>query len=199
MKKLVAALALILAGSSHAAVLTSTAAPQLAGATIHTFDDVTPGAYAVLNLPGVQIIGNGGPMSVDSNNSSFGIGGRQLNNYSGSPSSFDLVFTAPVGAFGIYSGAVNAPWVYTAYDVDGNELESFTTPGTCCGVEFYGLANAAGIARVNLRTSYDWAVFDNLYVAALAPADLPEPASIALFGAAIAAYAGTRRAKRARK
>lgn len=198
MKTLLASLALVLAGSANAAVITSTTDPALAGATIQTFDNVAPGYYDTLVLPGVTIVGNGGPMHIDGDNGMYGMGGLNLNNYFGTPSSFDLVFTAPTTAFGIYGGAFNMPWVYTAYDASGNVLESYTTSGACCDPTFYGLSNSAGIARVNLRSNGDWVIFDNLYIAAEAPADVPEPASVALFGAAFAAYAGVRRAKRAR-
>jgi hypothetical protein len=198
MKTLLATLALALASSANAAVITSTSDAALAGATIQTFDGVAEGYYDALVLPGVTIVGNGAPMHVDNDNSTYGMGGLSLNNYFGAPASFDLIFTAPTTAFGIYGGAVNAPWVYTAYDAAGNVLESYTTPGACCSAEFYGLSNSAGIARVNLSSNNDWVIFDNLYIGTEAPADVPEPASIALFGAAFAAFAGARRARRAR-
>ncbi|CAH0241416.1 hypothetical protein SRABI118_02725 [Massilia sp. Bi118] len=193
MKILLASLALAFASSANAAVITSTSDAALAGASIQTFDNVAEGYYASLSLPGVTVVGNGGPMHIDSENSAYGMGGRSLNNYFGSPSSFDLIFDAPVTAFGIYGGAVNSPWVYTAYDAAGGVLETYTTPGTCCDPMFYGFANNAGIARVNLSSDGDWVLFDNLYMATAVQADVPEPASLALFGAAFAGIASVRR------
>ena len=198
MKILFASLALALATSAHASVITSISDAALTGASIQTFDDVASGYYDSLSLPGVTIVGNGGPMHIDNDNGMYGMGGMNLNNYFGSPSSFDLIFDAPVTAFGIYGGAVNSPWVYTAYNAAGQMLETYTTPGNCCSPTFYGIANKAGIARVNLSANGDWVIFDNLYMKTDVQADVPEPASLALFGAALAGIASVRR-KRTRR
>jgi len=196
MKRILGCLALALASSANATIITSTADAALAGATVQNFDAVAPGTYASLALPGVTIVGNGGSMSIDNVNGNFGRGGLNLNNPSGFPASFDLLFSSPVTAFGIYGGAVNGPWVYTAFDAANHRLESITTAGACCSAMFYGIANRAGIARVSLEGPVDWVIFDDLYIGP-EPAKVPEPASITLFGAALAGLAAARRKDKA--
>jgi hypothetical protein len=197
MKRILGCLALVLASSANATIITSTKDPALAGARFQNFDNVAPGTYASLALPGVTIVGRGGSMSISNANGSFGRGGLNLSNPSGTPASFDLVFSAPVTAFGIYGGAVNSSWVYTAFDSTNKLLESITTAGACCSPMFYGIANKAGIARVTLQGAFDWVIFDDLYIGADAPSSVPEPASITLFGAALAGLAGVRRKNKA--
>jgi hypothetical protein len=200
MKKILACLALAFAGSANAALITSTSNAALAGATIQTFDAVAPGYYASLSLPGVTIKGIGGSMHVDGSNAAYGMGGLSLNNYGASPSSFELLFTSPVTGFGIFAGAVDSVWQYRAYNSTGQLLESFNT-GLSRTPQFYGIANATGIARVTFsNTGGDWAIFDNLYIGAAASANVvPEPASVALFGVALAGLIGVRRGNKGSK
>ncbi len=95
MKKFLACLTLLLAGSANAAMITSTGDAALAGATIESFDSVANGDYAVLTLPGVTIVGNGAPMTVSGEwTSDYGIGGKTLHNSASSPLSFELLFDA---------------------------------------------------------------------------------------------------------
>jgi hypothetical protein len=197
MKRILGCLALVLASSANATIITSTADRALAGATLQNFDAVAPGLYASLALPGVTIVGKGGSMSIDAANGSFGRGGLNLNNPSGSPAGFNLVFSSPVTAFGIYGGAFNSSWVFTAFDATNKLLESITTSGACCNQLFYGIANSAGIARVSLEGPTDWVIFDDLYIGPAVPSRVPEPASITLFGAALAGLAGVRRKNKA--
>lgn len=193
MKHLVAIVLSMVFASANASMITSTNDAALTGATVQTFDTVASGTYASLALPGVTIQGNGSPMTVDNTwTSQYGISGQTLHNNNSSPISFDLVFSSAISAFGIWGGAVNNSWVYTAYDSNNNILESITTPDACCGPMFYGIANNAGISRVNLNGFGDWVIFDNLYTVTRST-NVPEPISLALFGIGLAGLAGMRR------
>ncbi|MFP5391815.1 MAG: PEP-CTERM sorting domain-containing protein [Gammaproteobacteria bacterium] len=195
MKKLIACIALALAGSANATILTSTAAPALAGAKVETFNGVASGTYATLQLADLKIKGNGGVMAVDSTwTAQFAKSGQSLHNNNATPSSFDLVFNDTVTAFGIFAGAVNNSWTYSAYGANNQLLESITTSAICCGPIFTGISNSIGIKRVTLAGGGDWAIFDDLYYT-VKKADVPEPGSVALFGLAALGLAATRKRK----
>jgi hypothetical protein len=182
--------------TANASIITSTGNAALAGATLETFNSTATGDYASITLgSGVTVIGNGSPMTIDSTwTSAYGISGQSLNNSNSSPTSFDLIFSSTISAFGIWGGAVNNPWVYSAYDASNNLIESITTSGACCGPMFFGIANS-NIKRVNLNGFGDWVIFDNLYF--VSGSTVPEPASLALVGLGLIGVAAIRRRKNA--
>lgn len=186
---------ILLAGVSgtNAAIITSTSDAALNGATVETFDSVTSGDYASLALNGVTVNGLGSPMTVNSTHTSqYGIAGQTLHNSSSSPQSFELAFDNTISAFGIWGGAVNNAWTYSAYDIAGNLIESITTSGNCCSTMFYGIS-AAGISTVRLEGFGDWVIFDDLHFTA----QVSEPATLALLGLGLAGLGMTRRKKAA--
>ena len=148
---------------AHGSLITSDIDTALNGAVIETFNSVTEGYYSSLSLPGVTIVGSGSDMRVytDSNSSNYGRSGAALQNYGGSPSSFDLIFDTEVSAFGIWGGAYNNAWTFSAYDSLDNLIESVSVSTTCCTSQFYGLENS-GMSKVTLSGFGDWVVFDDL-------------------------------------
>jgi PEP-CTERM motif len=185
----------LLPSLASAVPITSEADSALNGSTLIDFESVAVGEYNSLALPGVTINGIGGSMTVcngcGGGGGSFGDIGRSLQNTNGSPISFDLVFDDAVSAFGIIGGALNGPWVYTAYDALNNVLETLNIGDPCCGGFFRGIATD-GIARVNLYGGGDWVVFDNLRFVAQ-PVSVPEPMSLGLFTLGLAGAAFFRR------
>jgi hypothetical protein len=194
MKRVLTAVALLFAGTANAAIVTSTADPKLAGATVETFNTVAPGDYTTLSLSKVTVKGNGAPMTIGTTNAEYGVdNSNNLQNTSATPSSFDLVFSNVVTAFGIFGGAVNNAWTYSAYDASGNLVESINTSGLCCSAMFFGIANDSGFSRVTLEGFGDWAIFDNLHFVEKSGTDVPEPGALALLGLGVLGIAASRR------
>ncbi len=184
--------------TASATPITSMADPSLSGATVIDFESVALGEYGSLALSGVTINGIGGTMTIcdgcGGGGGSFGDVGRSLQNTSGTPTSFDLVFDGLVSAFGIVGGAVNHPWTYTAYDSSNNILETLNLNDPCCSGFFNGIATN-GIARVNLSGGGDWVVFDNLAFVSQGSNSVPEPGTLALLGLGLSGLLFSRKKK----
>ena len=180
--------------SASAAVITSASDASLVGAAVETFDTVTDGNYASLSLPGVTIVGNGAPMTVDATwTSAYGVAGQSLHNSNSSPLSFDIIFDSAVSAFGIWGGAYNNNWTFDAYDASGALIETANITTACCSAQFAGLANA-GMSRITLSGFGDWVIFDNL---TYTQAQVSEPSSVALILLGLAGLSFSRRKTRA--
>ncbi|MEW5011830.1 MAG: hypothetical protein AB1Y22_09740 [Cycloclasticus sp.] len=184
--------------SSHAALITSSSDASLTGATVETFNSVALGEYSSLSVMGATIIGHGGTMSItEGHGGQYSQDGRVLENTNTSPESFDIIFDNTVDAFGIWGGAYNHSWSFSAYDSLDNLLESVTVSVGCCDSTFFGIAHA-GITKVTLASlSSDWVVFDNLTFKASSVSAVPVPAALFLFAPALLGFLGFRRKKAA--
>lgn len=107
-------------------------------------------------------------------------------------------FVDPVSAFAFNWGAADAEWTLRAFDSSDNLLESMVINPTTTSNngDYFGFADAH-IKYATLTTdSYDWVFVDNIAVVQESSTNLPEPASLALFGAAAGAAALARRRRR---
>ena len=176
--------------------ITSEVDPSLDGSTLIDFEAIAPGEYASLLLPGATINGIGATMTIctgcGGGGGSFGDVGQSLQNASGSPMVFDIVFTELVSAWGIRGGAFNNNWTYTTYDALDNVIESWVVSNSCCGGFFDG-SNGGGIARASLNGFGDWVVFDDLQ---FVTQSVPEPGTLALFGIGLFGMGLARRKKK---
>ncbi len=116
-----------------------------------------------------------------------------------------VLFSTPVAAVGLTGGFFNAAASTTieAYDSNGNVLGYITNSTT--GFEFYGLFDSASadIAGISFFITGDEPAgfeIDNLTFGladdVVPPTDVPEPASLALFGLGLATIGLLRRARR---
>lgn len=184
----------MLSTSAHSVVITSSTNASLMGATIETFDSVATGYYNSLSLTGVTVVGNGAAMFVDSSYTGlYGIGGQTLNNSSGYPESFDLIFDNEISAFGIWGGAYNNDWTFTAFDSLNNIIEAATIATSCCEAQFNGLANS-NMKRITLSGYGDWVIFDNLAFTSQV-GTVPEPSILALLSLGLLAVGFSRKKK----
>ena len=183
----------IVSFSVNAALITSSTNSALDGATVETFNSIGLGEYSSLSVSGATIVGNGGTMTIsnDSNTSSYGVDGYALQNSNGTPTSFSINFDTPVDAFGIWGGAYNNAWTFSAYDSFNNLIESLSVSTSCCSPMFFGLLND-DMAKVTLSGSGDWVVFDNLTYKESVSA-VPIPAAVFMFVPALLGFLGFRR------
>lgn len=162
----------------------------LSGGFPVTLVDTSPdGPLALANNPtGTEIVNDGAP-------------GATSPVLSGSPifnGPIAVLFSVPVAAVGLKGGFFDAIAATTieAFDGDGNSLGSITNSVT--GFEFYGLAatGPTGISGISFYiTGNEPAGFqiDNVTFGAISVVNIPEPASLALFGLGLAGVAALRR------
>ena len=176
--------------------------PALTGGTQEGFDAVATGQYASLTLGNVTYIGVDAPFDIDTDfNGSFNTtGGKSmLNDFDLVPSSYRFNFGTPVSAFAFNWGAADFNWTLRAFDAGNNLLESLAvTPtfGSNAG-EYFGIATP-GIAYATLTLnpgeSLDYVFIDRFTISDAAA--VPEPLTLALFGAGLAGIAAHRRRAR---
>jgi hypothetical protein len=110
-----------------------------------------------------------------------GSGGASIRN------DFQIVFTAPVTAFGVdlmaYSGYA-ADGIVSVYDTAGTLLSSTNISGTAGTGTFFGWENADGIGKITVHDTPDrnYIQFDNL---GFGVTPVPVPAAIWLFASAL--------------
>jgi len=178
--------------SANGAAITSDTDAALSGATIETFDSIAQGEYLSLSVPGATISSN---MTVSSSYMQYGKTGNNLQNTNGSPSSFSITFDNTVSAFGIWGGAYNNSWTFSAYDSSNNLIESLNTSISCCSSTFFGMANL-GMKSVTLSGFGDWVAFDDLTFKPEVSA-VPVPAAVWLMGSGLLGLMGfNRKAKK---
>jgi hypothetical protein len=201
--QLILAASALLAGSAFATPISGASgagAPSVPGATtVLDFDSMGNTTFSSVTFGNVTISGMGG--SLRSSNQFAGQyngrGAYYLDNAQGNTSGFRFDFANTVTAFAFNWGAADDTWTLSAYDASNNLIETMlptATHGSNSG-EYFGLADT-GIKYAVLSDASpgDWVFVDN-FVVAEASANVPEPASLALFGAAFGAAALVRRRK----
>lgn len=189
---------LCIAGNSSADLISSSSDTNLAGSTIVDFESETLGQYSSLTIGDLTITGNDyfyleTTFSGDYNSSGVYLGNRQ------GASNLTFGFATTVSAFGFNIGASNEDWQLNAFDSSDSIIESYTLPQTFSSNagDFYGIA-AAGISYATLVQltnindyGTDYILLDNVnYVTS---AQVPEPATMLLFGSGLAGLACFRR------
>lgn len=194
--------AALLAGSAFATPIIGTSgagAPTVPGATSTIdFDSQGNTSFGGLTLGGVTFSGIGGDLRT-SNLFAGQYNGRgtfYLDNNEGYTNGIRFDFAHTANAFAFNWGASDAAWTLQAFDSANHLIESFgpaDTWGSNAG-DYIGMANAGMKYAILSVDSNDWVFVDNFTVAQQAAA-VPEPASLALFGAAIGAAGLARRRK----
>ena len=175
---------------TNAASITSVNANELSGATIIDFNNYSSGTYSSLSAPGIEITGTGtfNFMPI------LAVSGVGFYNDSNTNWTITLLFDDTVSAFGIWSGAIEENWTYTAFDAQGNAIES-TVTGISTNPIFHGIA-ANGIKSVTMsNVAEDIAIFDDLYFVP-SVATVPVPAAVWLFGSGLLGLIGFAKRKR---
>ena len=98
---------------------------------------------------------------------------------------------APVTAFGADFGTILAQARSITVTING--VSNVITTSARPELSFYGWTSSAAITSVQISTSADYLILDNVTRAARAPAQVPEPASLALLGLGMLGLALARR------
>jgi hypothetical protein len=177
----------------------------LAGGIQQGFDSVANGDYESITLGNVTYIGVDAPLTIgpDFNGDFNTTGGKSLfTGFDLIPHEFRFDFATPVDAFAFNWGAADNVFILNAYNADDELLETLAIPATNMSNagEYFGLA-AEGISYAILSDTFnvfpdgDFVFIDRFTIlGSLTP--VPEPATLLLFGAGVAAMAVRRRSRR---
>ena len=197
----IAVTAMLFAGSALAAPLSGidgSGNVPVPGATATVdFEDRENQTAASFTAGGVTISGIGGDVRIDSFYAGeYNTRGNfYLDNDEGSTRGFRFDFSSTVSAFAFNFGATDDLWTLSAFDSQDNLIESVAASLIFSHNDgnYIGLANA-GIAYATFTSAVeDWVLIDNITFASESTNDVPEPASLALLGLGLAAFACSRR------
>jgi len=154
----------------------------LMGGTVIDFDAGPTGNFSNITLSGVTFTGVDAPLTIGSdfirNYNTRGINSA-YNDFDYIPSAFRFDFATPVNAFGFNWGASDYSWLLSAFNSQGNLLETFSMPVLQFrnAGEYYGIA-ASGVAFATLVTQSDDYVFIDNFTYAGQQTAVPEPSNV---------------------
>lgn len=183
---------------------------------LETFED------HLLNTPGVTASAGGvtsvvfGPSihdSVDADDGTIDGSGLNGDDYFSGSGSAGITFTFNAGVLGALPTNVGIVWTdgagaitFEAFDENGNSLgtldgtfDNGSFNGETAEDRFYGATNAGGISSIFISNASGGIEVDHLQygLAGTAPSRTPEPASLAILGAGLAAFGMARRRRNA--
>lgn len=162
---------------------------NLTGGTVIDFESGGASSSPSLTIGNVTFTGNANIEIANDFAGQFNTRGVfHITNFGRLPSSFTFTFGAPVNAFGFLFGASDEIWDLTARDSGNNVLETLAVNPVLSSNagDYFGIA-ASGIASATLvlRQGLDYVFIDNFTYTAGSTA-VPEPATLALVGLALA-------------
>lgn len=193
MKRLLLSIAAIagLATSGEAQQISSAGHPALVGATLVNFNLEPTGVFTSRSFGNLTISGIGAQLKITNQFAGlFGATGMHLQNDNGTSRAQGVRFTFAGGtsAFGFSLGAADTrASSLSAYDINQNLLFSYATPFNSPGfVDYVGIA-ASGIAYAELTLHSFFGAPDDVVIddVSFQGTVVPEPASLALLGAAL--------------
>ncbi|MCP3985006.1 MAG: hypothetical protein GY723_11490 [bacterium] len=167
--------------ATAATIITSSLDAALSGATLIDLDGEPDGTdFVNTSVSGLTVLSNANTLRFDDDwASQFGTTGIALETRSGGAADdLELIFAAPVTAFGFDINALDIDLTMILFDAMDNVIDSFTIanqPGLgLSGFNRRGYAGAssvAPIARVQLvnATQHDWFLIDNIALVTAVP------------------------------